>query len=325
MNYKPPYTITSKILSLVAKISEKLGEMKSFSKKSLMIRKNNRIKTLTGTLQIEGNTLNEKQITAFLDGKTILGTYKEIEEVKGAVELYDNLEKLEYKEEKDLLKAHKLLMQNLLNNAGIYRLSNVGIGGKSGVTHVAPPPDQVPKLMSELFEWLKTSDEHYLIKSCIFHYEFEFIHPFIDGNGRIGRFWQSLILYHYKNIFSFIPIESLVRDRQKEYYNALEDSGTLGESTPFIEFMLETILLAIEQNDQVSDQVSDQVKKLLDILDDEWLNVNEIMDKLELKHKATFRKNYLNPALELEYIEMKEPNSPRSPKQKYRKVINGYK
>jgi len=325
MNYKPPYTITSKILSLVAKISEKLGEMKSFSKKSLMIRKNNRIKTLTGTLQIEGNTLNEKQITAFLDGKTILGTYKEIEEVKGAVELYDNLEKLEYKEEKDLLKAHKLLMQNLLNNAGIYRLSNVGIGGKNGVTHVAPPTDQVPKLMSELFEWLKTSDEHYLIKSCIFHYEFEFIHPFIDGNGRIGRFWQSLILYHYKNIFSFIPIESLVRDRQKEYYSALEDSSSLGESTPFIEFMLETILLAIEQNDQVSDQVSDQVKKLLDILDDEWLNVNEIMDKLELKHKATFRKNYLNPALELGYIEMKEPNSPRSPKQKYRKVINGYK
>ncbi|MEA3353068.1 MAG: Fic family protein [Campylobacterota bacterium] len=321
MGYKPPYTITSTILSLVAQISEKLGEMKSFSKKSLMIRKKNRIKTLTGTLQIEGNTLDEKQITAFLDGKSVLGTYKEIEEVKGAVELYDNLEKLDYQKEENLLKAHKLLMQNLLNNAGKYRVSNVGVGGKDGVTHIAPQAELVNKLMCELFEWLSNTKEHPLIVSSVFHYEFEFIHPFVDGNGRIGRFWQSLILYQYKSIFSFIPIESLVRDRQKEYYKALEDSGTLGESTPFIEFMLETILLALEQNDQVSDQVSDQVKKLLDILNDEWLSVNEMMEKLELKHKATFRKNYLNPALELGYIQMKEPNSPRSPKQKYRKVI----
>jgi len=320
MGYKPPYTITSKILSLISQISEKIGQMKFSKKQSLKTRKENRIKTLTGTLQIEGNTFNEKQVTAILDGKSVLGTYKEIEEVKGAIELYDNLKTLDFKKEKDLLKSHKILMGNLLNNAGKYRTSNVGVGDKNEITHVAPPFDMVPLLIEQLFEWLNTSDEHPLILSCVFHFEFEFIHPFSDGNGRIGRFWQSLILYNYKELFSYVPIESIIRNRQNGYYKALEESGVLGESTPFIEFMLDIILKSIENSDQVYDQVSDQVKKLLTIMDDSWLSVNEIMEKLKLKHKPTFRKNYLNPALNLKLVEMKEPQSPRSPKQKYRKI-----
>jgi len=175
--------------------------------------------------------------------------------------------------------------------------------------------------MHDLFSWLKETDIHPLIQSCVFHYEFEFIHPFSDGNGRIGRLWQSLILHNYKPVFSAIPVESVIKEHQQEYYKALEDSGTAGESTPFIEFMLEIILDTIKesiQSDQVSDYVSDQVDKLLHAMNDEWLSSSEIMEKLKLSHKPTFRKNYLNPALEHELVEMHNPESPRSPKQKYR-------
>jgi Fic family protein len=327
MGYKPPYTITSKILSLVSRITEEIVKLEYKENQIITpyLRKKNRIKTLAGTLEIEGNFLGEEKITAILDGKRVLGTMLEVTEVEGAIKAYKELDNYNYNKLESLLYAHEILMDNILKDAGSFRMVNVGVGNKDGVTHVAPPPNQVPKLMRELFEWLKNSDEHYLIKSCVFHYEFEFIHPFSDGNGRIGRLWQSVILNNWKKIFSSLPTESIIRDNQERYYKAIEDSSNIGESTPFIEFMLEvllkTILLSLEQNDQVDDQVSDQVKKLLDILDDEWLSVNEMMEKLGLKHKATFRKNYLNPALELKYIVMKEPDSPRSPKQKYKKIV----
>ncbi len=326
MGYKPPYTITPKILNLVVKISEDILKLE-YSEKNIItpkLRKLNRIKTLAGTLEIEGNYLGEEKITAILNGKRVLGTMKEVAEVNGAIKAYEYLEKYKYNQLDDLLKAHKVLMDEILINAGNFRTSNVGVGGKDGVTHVAPPYDRVPQLMSELFDWLKNSDEHPLIKSSIFHYEFEFIHPFIDGNGRIGRLWQSVIVYNYKNVFNTIPTESIVRDYQEEYYQALEDSSSQGESTPFIEFMLNSILKAIEKvllSDQVNNQVSDQVKQLLQRVNNDWLSSAEIMEKLSLKHKATFRKNYLNPALQSGLIEMREPNSPRSPKQKYRRVM----
>ena len=240
----PPYTITNKILTIVSDIVEILSELNHIKKElaTPKLRKKNRIKSITGTLQIEGNSFSEAKVTNVINGKTVLGTMREIEEVKGAIEAYDYLEKYDYKKEKDLLLSHKLLMQNLLNNAGAYRHSNVGVGGADGVTHVAPSPNMVPQLMGDLFDWLKDTDDHLLVASCVFHYEFEFIHPFSDGNGRVGRLWQSVILNRYKNIFAAVPIESVVRDNQELYYKALEDSGSTGESTPFIEFMLEIIL-----------------------------------------------------------------------------------
>jgi len=248
-SYKPPYTITNKILTTSNDIVALVTELKDIKKElnTPKLRKKNRIKSITGTLQIEGNSFSEEKVTNVINGKTVLGTMREIEEVKGAIAAYDHLENYDYKKEKDLLQAHKFLMKNLLNNAGAYRHSNVGVGGANGVTHVAPPPDMVPKLMGELFDWLQNTGDNLLIVGCVFHYEFEFIHPFNDGNGRVGRLWQSVILNKYKNIFSAIPIESVVRDNQEMYYNALEDSGSAGESTPFIEFMLDIILKTLEK------------------------------------------------------------------------------
>ena len=266
-NYNPPYTITSKIVKLTSEISELISDIKHIDKQysTLKLRKKNRVRSITGTLQIEGNTFDEAKVTSVIDGKTVLGTMREIEEVKGAVLAYDHFDNYNYKSEKDLLHAHKLLMNNLLNNAGVYRQSNVGVGGADGVTHVAPPPNMVPELMGKIFDWLKTTDEHLLISSCVFHYEFEFIHPFNDGNGRIGRLWQSVILKSFKELFEHIPIESMIRDNQSKYYEALEDSGSAGESTPFIEFMLDIILKSLKEyvkesskSDQKSKQKSDQ-------------------------------------------------------------------
>lgn len=250
MGYQPPFTITPNILNLVSLISEKIGELSISTKQPFKLRKISRIKTLAGTLQIEGSTLSEEKITALLDGKRVLGTVREVAEAKGAIELYDKIEEFDYKSQNDLLKSHKILMHELLKDNGKYRQKNVVVGDENGVTHVAPPFDRVPDLMCDLFEWLGSVDIHPLISSSVFHYEFEFIHPFSDGNGRMGRFWQSLILYDYKDIFAYIPIESMVRQKQDEYYAALEDSSSVGESTPFIEYMLDVILETIKESEK---------------------------------------------------------------------------
>lgn len=255
-NYIPPYTITTKILDLVSKITEALTELKFSSAKTIspMLRKKNRIKTLTGTLEIEGNFLGEEKITALLDGKRILGTTLEVAEVEGAIKAYEALEDYNYKKLSDLLQAHKLLMNGILKTPGSFRSSNVRVG-----EHIAPQAHFVSDLMRQLFEWLNNSDEHMLLQSCIFHYEFEFIHPFSDGNGRIGRLWQSVMLYSYNPIFSSLPVESIVREHQEAYYKALEDATAHGESTPFVEFMLEMILEAIIK---VGNEVGDKVGNL---------------------------------------------------------------
>jgi Fic family protein len=260
MAYTPPYTITSKILNLTNKISEHITELKHNSKQNTtpMLRKKNRIKTLAGTLEIEGNFLGEEKITAIIDGKRVLGTIPEIAEVKGAIKAYQELENYKYHDVSELLKAHKILMNEILNNAGNFRTSNVRVG-----EHIAPQSHLVPQLMSELFEWLKESDEHILLKSCIFHYEFEFIHPFTDGNGRIGRLWQSVILYNYNPLFASLPTESIVRNHQEEYYKALENSTAMGESTPFIEFMLDMILQTINKfGNEVGNAVGNKIGNL---------------------------------------------------------------
>jgi Fic family protein len=248
-NYKPPFSITPKVLDLVSKITESVTRLEILSPQSISptLRKVNKIKTITGTLEIEGNTVGIEKVTAILEGKRVLGTTREIAEVQGAIKVYDELENFDYKNIDDLLSAHKMLMSEILTKAGTFRLKNVGVGSSDGVVHVAPPSNQVPNLMHDLFDWLKSSEIHPLIKSSVFHYEFEFIHPFIDGNGRIGRLWQSLILYNWKTIFMAIPVESVVKESQEKYYEVLEESGSLGESTPFIEFMLEAILTSCKK------------------------------------------------------------------------------
>ncbi len=246
-SYKPPFTITSKIVSLVGDISELVGALSAIETQIAMpkLRKENFVKTITGTLEIEGNTLGAEKITAMLDGKRVLGSVREIAEVKGAITVYEKLGSYRYKKEGDLLLVHKELMSEILKNAGSYRKTQVGVGGANGVTHIAPPADRVPQLMGDLFAWLDNTTEHPLIVSSVFHYEFEFIHPFIDGNGRMGRLWQTLILREWKSFFEFVPIESVVRERQRQYYEALENGGVDGESTVFIEFMLECIFEAV--------------------------------------------------------------------------------
>jgi len=247
--YKPPYTITSKMVHLVSEISEELTKVEYHQKDIItpQLRKKNRIKTLAGTLEIEGNYMGEERITAILDGKPVLGTMLEVAEVKGVIEAYKKLEVYRYDNLDDLLESHRLLMSGILTSAGCFRSMNVGVGGAEGVSHVAPPYGIVPDLMRDLFGWLQSSDEHPLIKSCVFHYEFEFIHPFADGNGRIGRLWQSVMLCDWREVFIVMPTESIVRDHQEEYYQALEDAGSAGESTPFIEFMLEVLLITVRK------------------------------------------------------------------------------
>jgi len=290
MNYTPPYTITSKMLTLATLIGEELTKIEFETNKTItpMLRKKNRIKTLVGTLEIEGNLLGEDKITAILDGKSVLGTYEEVLEVEGAINAYKEFENYNYDNLDDLLKAHKILMKGILKTAGSFRSVNVGIGSKDGVSHVAPPFSVVPDLMRDLFEWLKDSDEHILIKSCVFHYEFEFIHPFSDGNGRIGRLWQSVILYHWKKVFSAIPTESIIRDNQERYYKVLEESGNLGESTPFVEFMLEVILQSIKSsvNSSVISSVNTEDKILDHLKENPKITIRELAKLLNLTTRA---------------------------------------
>ena len=288
--YTPPYTITSKILKLSTQISEELTKLQFMDAQKVnpMLRKKSRIKTLAGTLEIEGNFLGEEKITAILDGKKVLGTLKELAEVQGAIKAYDKLDEFVFDELDDLLLAHKILMDEILTTAGSFRDVNVQVG-----THIAPPPNRINELMKELFLWLKNSNEHMLLKSCIFHYEFEFIHPFSDGNGRIGRLWQSVILNSYNSLFSLLPTESIVREHQEEYYSAIESATTMGESTPFCEFMLEMILKSMQKIEQENvplnvpknvplkrlDTIIELIEKNRDITIVELANILKVADK----------------------------------------------
>ncbi|HNA93867.1 MAG TPA: Fic family protein [Saprospiraceae bacterium] len=240
---KPPYEISIEILKYISQISEKIGEInaKYLIKTNPTLRKQNQIKTIHSTLSIEGNTLTEEQITAIIENKRVVGPEKDITEVINALGVYKNINKLKPHNEKDFLKAHKLLLKNLITNSGKYRKQSVGIVKGSKVEHVAPPFENVPYLMNGLFEYLKDKSELTLIKSCVFHYEMEFIHPFLDGNGRMGRLWQTLILMQDYPIFEFLPFETLIANNQEAYYKALSQSEKEGKSTKFIEYMLKII------------------------------------------------------------------------------------
>jgi Fic family protein len=219
-----------------------------------MLRKKNQIRTIHSSLAIENNSLSLKQVTDIIDGKHVLGAPDEIQEVKNAIEAYRLMPQLDAFKEKDLLKAHGLMMSQLVRNAGHYRQEGVGVfDGNGNCLHMAPPPAQVPELMGDLFHWVKTCKTHPLVYSCVFHYEFEFIHPFIDGNGRMGRYWQTMLLSKWKGIFAWIPVESIVKQHQQEYYNVIAKCDAAGESTLFIEFMLQCLLEAMENYEEAEE------------------------------------------------------------------------
>lgn len=245
---KPPYDITPKILSLVATISEQIGAVKSarLVKPNTELRKLNRIKTIQSSLEIEGNTMTVEQITDLLNNKRVLAPKKDILEVKNAIKVYSNLSSFKVFDFDSLLFAHKILMDGLINNVGKLKTKSVGIVKGEKVKHIAPSGKMVYALLKNLFDYLKNDEDLLLIKSCVFHYEFEFIHPFTDGNGRMERLWQTLILKEYSPVFEFLPIETLIKEKQGEYYHALETSDNEGKSTSFIEFMLNIIHLALD-------------------------------------------------------------------------------
>ena len=237
---KPPYTISPSILNLVASISLKIGEASAhyLDKKSPQLRKANRIKTIQATLGIEGNTLNESQVQAIDEGKLLLGFERDQKEVQNAIALYARWDEFDPSKRASFLNAHLLLMQGLVTNPGEYRNRSVGITKGKTLTHIAPPAERVSYLMDDLFDYVARDPDPLLIKSCVFHYELEFIHPFLDGNGRMGRFWQSLLLSKSHPIFEFLPFETIIAASQSAYYQALAKSDACGQSTPFIEYML---------------------------------------------------------------------------------------
>jgi Fic family protein len=245
---KPPFSITPEILRFVGEIERLIGRIEGFEqpKPQPHLRKANRVRTIQGSLAIEGNTLDLDQVTALLEGKRVIGRKEEIQEALNAIATYDLMAKFDPFSPESLLEAHQTMMDQLIPDPGKWRTRNVGILKGSKVSHIAPKADRVPHLMEDLFRFLRTNGYNPLIRSCVFHYELESIHPFQDGNGRIGRFWQTLLLYHYHPAFEFIPIESLIREHQQEYYAALEASDRSGDSTAFVHFSLGIILKSLE-------------------------------------------------------------------------------
>ena len=282
--YQPPFQISAEILKLSLQIAELIGRWDGASrpKPKPKIRKENKILTIQSSLAIEGNTLSLEQVSAILDQKRVIGPKKDIIEVQNAMKAYENLDQLKPYAEKDFLRLHGVLMKGLVDRSGKYRLGQVGVLKGSKVSHVAPPSKQVPFLMQQLFEWIKASDHDALIVSCVAHYEIEFIHPFLDGNGRIGRLWQSLILQKKSPIFEFVPIESVIHQNQNKYYASLEKSDHSGDSTPFLSFMMHSILQALEEVVHSKNFESSSIEDRAEVA------------KNHFKAKAFSRSDYLN-------------------------------
>ena len=323
--YKPPFNITSKMLSLSISITEKLGTISEYHslRRMPILRKNNKIKSIHSSLAIEANSLSLNQVKDVIEGSLVLGPKKEIQEVKNAYRVYNMMSEFDCYKEKDLLDAHKILMHLIDEEAGCYRNHGEGVFDGDRVIFVAPSEKLVSSLMNDLFHWLKSDIETpLLIKSCVFHYEFVFIHPFGDGNGRMARLWQNIILCKWNKVFEYIPIESQIQKYQSTYYDKINESHQKGESTDFIEFMLkmidETLDGVVRSVYKESENISDQVNKLLEMMEDEIpYSANQLMSGLGIKSKETLRGTYLNPAIENGLVRMTLPDKPNSKNQKY--------
>ena len=266
MDYQPNFTVSAQAVSMVAEISALIERyiITREAAESLKLRRANKIKTIQSSLAIEGNTLSIKQVTDILDGKRVVAPLREIQEVKNAIAAYDLFDQLDPYSSKDLLKAHKMMMSALIDEPGKFRSGGVGVFDGKKAVHIAPPAEFVPGLIKDLFKWLKQATDHLLIKSCVFHYEFEFIHPFADGNGRLGRLWQSLILTKLHPLFQHLPIETMVHDRQMEYYQAINASNAKNDCGIFVDFMLNEILNALKQH--TSGTIPDSDDPVLDFI-----------------------------------------------------------
>ena len=325
-NYKPPFTITNEILTLVSSISEKLGKITATSNLEAKphLRKNNQIKSIHGSLKIEANSLSLGQVRDVINGKTVLGEQKEILEVKNAYACYEKLSEINPYDMNDLKFYHGIMTKYLETEAGEFRTDDEGVFHNNKCIFVAPPGKLVQDLIKMLFQWMNSAQNsiHPLILSSIFHYEFVFIHPFTNGNGRMARLWHTAILSKWKPISKYIPIESQIEIFQDEYYDAIAKCHAAGESTIFITFMLsqidrilDTISLQIKDD---NNSLSEYVKRLLAVMDyDIPYTSNDLMEKLELKAREGFRRNYLRPAIELNLIRMSIPDKPNSKNQRY--------
>lgn len=325
--YIPPYEITDEMLELVSEIMENLGKLSGVNEleKLPRLRRVSRIKSIHSSLAIENNTLSIEQVTDVINGKRVLAPQKDIKEVHNAFNAYEKLSEINPYSIDDLLKIHGIMMNGLVKEAGMLRSGQVGVYNQDGkVVHLAPPADFVPQQLGQLFDWVKNSNSNMLIKSSVFHYEFEFIHPFNDGNGRTGRLWQTALLASWKPIFAWIPIESIIKDNQEDYYNAITLSTSQGKSNIFIEFMLDVINKAIK--DIITDtrnhynHINNQITELMKVIESYPQSATELMEKLNLKSRLGFRKNYLQPALDAGLIGMTEPDKPTSKNQKYFKI-----
>ena len=325
-NYVPPYTISNKMLELVADISEKVGRISSHKELESKphLRRNNRIQSIHSSLKIEANSLSLSEVREVINGQLVLGDQKEIQEVKNAYEAYKKIPEIDPSSISELKKIHGIMTYRTVNESGVFRKGEEGVFSGDQCIFVAPPPHMVEELIKDLLSWVKENEGvvHPLIMAAVFHYEFVFIHPFADGNGRMARLWHTVILYRWRNIFEYIPLESQIERFQTEYYDAIAKCHVNGNSDVFIEFMLDMINQILDkvliQMKRADADISEYVKHMLHVMEfDVPYTSNAIMEALGLKSKETLRKNYINPALELGLIRMTIPDKPNSKNQRY--------
>ena len=328
-NYVPPFTITNTTIELIASIMKKIGQLENYKdlNKMPILRRNNRIRSIHSSLAIEANSLSLNQVKDIINGKIVIGPLKEIQEVKNAYKAYEMIDKINPYSVNDLKKIHGIMTYLTVDESGDFRKGDEGVFDGNKCIFIAPKPDLVDSLMKELFNWLKKNENkiHPLILSSVLHYEFVFIHPFSDGNGRMARLWQNVILSKWEKIFAYVPIETEIKEYQEEYYKSIQTSNLSGDSTKFIEFMLkminEVLEKLIESTQKTANYTSTYVKKLLEVMDDNIpMTSIELMKTLRLKSRKSFRQNYLKPAIENGLIKMTEPNNPTSRNQRYYKI-----
>ena len=329
-NYIPPFDITNIMLDRISSIMKKIGKLENYKNLNKMpvLRRNNRIRSIHSSLAIEANSLSFDQVKDIIDGKKVIGPQDEIQEVKNAYEAYKLIKEVNQYSIKDLKKVHGVMTYLTVDESGEFRKGNEGVFDENGnCIHVCPPPEQVNELMKQLFKWMEDNNGmiHPLILSSVFHYEFVFIHPFKDGNGRTARLWQNVILSNWEEIFEYVPIESEIKKYQEEYHSAIANCDHKGNSTEFIEFMLkmidETLDDLMESTSVQASHISSYVNKLLGVMEvGVAMTTSELMEKLNMKSRISFRDNYLNPALENGLIKMTNPDKPTSKNQMYYKV-----
>lgn len=328
--YIPPFTITSEMLELISSIMKKIGKLDNYSdlNKLPILRRNNRIKSIHSSLAIEANSLSFNQVKDVIEGKMVIGPKKEIQEVKNAYNAYSKIGELNPYNTDDLKKIHGILTYLTVDEAGEFRKGNEGVFDESGnCIHVCPPPEQVNLLIKNLFDWMKENKDeiHPLILSSVFHYEFVFIHPFKDGNGRTARLWQNVLLSNWEKIFEYVPIESEIKKYQDEYYNVIRECNLIGESTKFVEFMLhmidEVLNGIVEGVNKQINHINIYVKKLLNAMEPGvQYTTSELMNILDMKSRVSFRENYILPAIDNGLIKMTYPDNPTNKNQTYYKI-----